>query len=72
MTLGLEFHEQLTSGQDLAQFEPDPGGDVVAGARDAAAGGRTDDPQWIVWRDAASECAWAARELEWARLSWQG
>jgi len=50
--------------QDLAQFEPDPDGDGTVdppvGAEHCA---EPDDPQWIVFPDAADESAWAASEL---------
>ena len=48
--------------QDLAQFEPDPDG---AGSTDSPqqSAAPADDPQWIVWPDAADEAAWAAEEL---------
>jgi hypothetical protein len=48
--------------QELAQFEPDPDGE---GSVECAAppARPDDDPQWIVWPDAADECEWAASEL---------
>jgi len=48
--------------QELAQFEPDPEG---VGSLEPAAisAALEDDPQWIVWPDAAGEAAWAAAEL---------
>ena len=50
--------------QDLAQFEPDPDGDGTCDPPPAtASAGEPDDPQWIVFPDAADESAWAASEL---------
>ena len=74
MTLGLEFDGRPAGpdeifGQDLAQFEPDPDGDGGIGC-DATAGARLDDPQWVVWTDAAAACAWAAAVLRWTRFPW--
>jgi hypothetical protein len=53
----------------LAQFEPDPDGlgSVGDGAPPVAAP-HGDEPQWIVWPDAADESAWAAAELD---LEWR-
>ena len=42
--------------QELAQFEPDPDG-VGSLEPAAASAGPEDDPQWIVWPDAAQERA---------------
>jgi hypothetical protein len=74
MTLGFEFDGRPARldeifGQDLAQFEPDPDGDGSI-ERAATAGARLDDPQWVVWTDAAAACAWAAAALRWTRLPW--
>lgn len=50
--------------QDLAQFEPDPDGDgSVDPPAVADSGAEPDDPQWIVFPDAADESAWADSEL---------
>ena len=52
------------ASQVLWQFEPDADGtweaDVPGPGHGADA---TDDPQWVVWADAALESAWAASEL---------
>jgi len=55
--------------QDLAQFEPDPEGvgSLEPGTLPADA---EDDPQWIVWPDAADEAAWAAAELTQITTAW--
>ena len=55
--------------QVLAQFEPDPEG---VGSLEPAAAATTaeDDPQWIVWPDAAEEAAWAAAELTQMTTAW--
>ena len=54
--------------QELAQFEPDPEG---AGSLDPAAPpAAEDDPQWIVWPDAADEALWAAAELTQITTAW--
>ena len=55
----------LATNADLAALEPMPD----AGASDAelASADAVDDPQWIVWSDAAAESKWAASEaLSWA------
>jgi len=55
--------------QELAQFEPDPEG-VGSLESAAAAAAPEDDPQWIVWPDAAEEAAWAAAELTQITTAW--
>jgi len=55
--------------QELAQFEPDPDwvGSLEPGGAPAAP---EDDPQWIVWPDAADEAVWAAAELTQITTAW--
>lgn len=55
--------------QELAQFEPDAEGmgSIEPAAVSAAP---EDDPQWIVWPDAADEAAWAAAELTQITTAW--
>jgi len=55
--------------QELAQFEPDPEGVGSVGPA-AASAAPEDDPQWIVWPDAAGEAAWAAAELTHITTAW--
>ncbi len=55
--------------QELAQFEPDPEG--VGSLEPAAVStAQEDDPQWIVWPDAAGEAVWAAAELTHITTAW--
>jgi hypothetical protein len=56
--------------QDLAQFEPDPEGVGSLEPGVAVAAGPEDDPQWVVWPDAADEAAWAAAELTQITTAW--
>ena len=68
----------LQTTADSAPLEPMLD-DSPAGSRheELAAGDAADDPQWIVWPDAATESAWATSEskLDWAaaarRLGWR-
>jgi hypothetical protein len=56
--------------QELAQFEPDPEG---VGSLEPAApppAAPEDDPQWVVWPDAADEATWAAAELTQITTAW--
>ncbi|TMB59893.1 MAG: hypothetical protein E6J60_01670 [Deltaproteobacteria bacterium] len=55
--------------QELAQFEPDPEG-VGSLEPAATSAALEDDPQWIVWPDAAGEAAWAAAELTHITTAW--
>ena len=58
----------LETNADLATLEPMPD-ETAFGARDAEPDpiDAADDPQWIVWPDAAAESKWAASEaLDWA------
>jgi len=58
----------LETNADLATLEPMPD-EAPFGARDTepAPADAADDPQWIVWPDAAAESMWAAAEaLNWA------
>ena len=55
--------------QELAQFEPDPEG-VGSVEPAAASAAPEDDPQWIVWPDAAGEAVWAAAELTHITTAW--
>ena len=55
--------------QELAQFEPDPEG-VGSLEPGAVSTAPEDDPQWIVWPDAAGEAAWAAAELTQIATAW--
>ena len=59
---------ELETNADLAALEPMPD-EAVFGACDAepVPTDAADDPQWIVWSDAAAESKWAASEaLNWA------
>ena len=48
----------------VAQFEPDFDGTWEANApAPSTVPDAADDPQWIVWTDAARESAWIAHEL---------
>ena len=49
--------------QDLAQFEPDPDGDVSA-ENAAAPPDEPADAAWVVWTDPEGASAWAAAELD--------
>ena len=65
MTIGLEA---------VAQFEPDFDGTWETEVAPPVGADSAEDPQWVVWSDAALESAWAAAELaaEWraaARLA---
>ena len=67
----------LETNADLATLEPMPD-EAALGAHDAelAPIDAADDPQWIVWPDAAAESKWAASEaLNWAQavqiLGWR-
>ena len=53
----------LETNADLATLEPMPD-ETAFGARDAEPDpiDAADDPQWIVWPDAAAESKWAASE----------
>jgi hypothetical protein len=58
----------LDTNADLAALEPMPD-EVSLGAHDAepVSADGADDPQWIVWPDAAEESRWADSEaLDWA------
>lgn len=69
MTPGPDAEIVFTAAIVLAQFEPDFDGTWEPEPdRAATAPEGSDDPQWIVWPDAADEAAWAAAELgfEWA------
>ncbi len=55
--------------QELAQFEPDPEG-VGSFEPAPVSAAPEDDPQWIVWPDAAGEAAWAAAELTQIAAAW--
>lgn len=52
---------------EIAQFEPDFDGTWEAPDPAPVRADAADDPQWIVWPEAADELAWAAVELafEW-------
>ena len=49
--------------QDLAQFEPDPDGDVST-ENAAAPPDEPADAAWVVWTDPEGASAWAAGELD--------
>ena len=54
----------------VAQFEPDFDGTWEADAPPPdTASDAADDPQWIVWADAALESSWIAHELTAACLA---
>lgn len=58
----------------VAQFEPDFDGTWETEVALPVGSEAAEDPQWVVWPDAALEAAWAAAELaaEWraaARLA---
>ncbi len=58
----------LETNADLATLEPMPD-ETAFGACEAEAApiDAADDPQWIVWPDAAAESTWVASEaLDWA------
>ena len=55
---------------ELAQFEPDPDGDGSVEPPAGADPSEPDDPQWIVFPDAADESDWAAAELGQIGAGW--
>jgi len=60
----------LEANIDLAALEPMPDAPVIAAVDAEFALDAADDPQWIVWSDAADESIWAASEaFPWANAA---